>query len=187
MRRIEDPRIRFYLEYEEQIKEWADIKGEAHALADSFYRSLQPTLRRELEARESKSDVESFIDDDGGEPTWPTVGLRRLGWPKDDGDPDVRLQWHRRNTGFGSGWGPYCGVRAHQERYGQFFESCKESYPKTSPMWRYREIDVRDGRPERYWEADSLSEYGQFLIDELFRAWRDFAPLIDKAVGSGTK
>lgn len=185
MNRIKSERIKFYLEHEEQIQEWANIKKEANELADKFYRSLQESLRGVLETRRM-NDVESFVEDDEGAKDWPTIGLRRRGWLEEDNAPDVRLQWHKRNTGFGSGEGPYCGVRANQEEYGRFFESCKESYPKKGSMWRYREIDVRDGRPERYWEADSLSEYRQFLIDELLRAWCDFAPLIDKAVSNGS-
>lgn len=185
MNRIKNERVKFYLEHEEQIEEWASIKKEAHELADKFYRSLLESLRCALKARRMK-DVKSFIEDDGGDKKWPTIGLRRDSWSHDDEAPDVRLQWHQRDTGFGSGSGPYCGVRASQGEYGQFFENCKELYPKKSPMWRYRDIDVRDGRPERYWEADSLSEYGQFLIDELLKAWHDLAPLIDEAVGTGS-
>ena len=186
MKRIEDPRIRFYLEHEEQIREWAGIEREAHELADRFYRSLQESLRCELE-RLGMECVESFVEDDGGAKDWPTIGLRRRGWPEEDDAPDIRLQWHRRNTGFGSSQGPYCGVRANQEEYGQFFESRKESYPKKSSMWRYRDIDTRDGRPERYWEADKLCDYRQFLIDELLRAWCELSPLIDKALGLDAK
>lgn len=186
MKRIKDERVRFYLEYEEQIEEWANIKKEANELADKFYRSLHESLRGALETR-GMNDVKSFIEDDGGSTTWPTIGLRRRGWPENDGDPDVRFQWSKGGTGFGSGSGPYCGVRAASREYGELFESCKELYPKRSEMWRYRDIDVRDGRPERYWEADGLSEYRQFLIDELLRAWCELSPLIDKAVGPGAK
>ncbi len=186
MNRIKDERIKFYLEHEEQIEEWAGIKREAHELADKFYRSLRESLRCALKARRM-NDVKSFIEDDGGDKSWPTIGLRRHSWPEDDDDPDVRLQWHKRDTGFGSGPGPYCGVRANQEKYGELFEGCKELYPKKSRMWRFRDIDVRGGRPERYWEADKLREYRQVLIDELLKAWCELSPLIDKAFGLDAK
>ena len=44
MRRIEDERIRFYLEHMAIIREWAALKAEVSEFVHRFYRSLEDDL-----------------------------------------------------------------------------------------------------------------------------------------------
>ena len=41
MNRIEDEPIKFYLEHEAQIREWAALEAEVAKFVDRFYRSLK--------------------------------------------------------------------------------------------------------------------------------------------------
>ena len=44
MNRIEDERIKFYLEHEARIREWAGLEAEVCKFVDRFYRSLKGDL-----------------------------------------------------------------------------------------------------------------------------------------------
>ena len=62
MNRIEDERIKFYLEHEARIREWAALKGEVSAFVDRFYRSIRGDLDAALgSGKIADEDVESFF------------------------------------------------------------------------------------------------------------------------------
>ena len=64
MNRIEDEPIRFYLEHEAQIREWAALEAEVAKFVDRFYRSLKGDVDAALGA--GKIDgVESFFHELG--------------------------------------------------------------------------------------------------------------------------
>ena len=44
MNRVEDERIRFYLEHEARIREWAGLEAEVREFANRFYRSIKGDL-----------------------------------------------------------------------------------------------------------------------------------------------
>jgi len=116
MNRIEDERVRFFLEHEERIREWAALKDEVSKFVHRFYRSLKGDLDAALKSgRIAEDGVRSFRV--GGK--WPGLGLRREGWPTGKDDPDVRLEWFRKSALFPPSGSLYCGVRTNVESTGR--------------------------------------------------------------------
>ncbi len=178
MNRIEDERIKFYLEHEARIREWVDLEDEVSKFVDRFYRSLKDDLDAALRTgRIAEEGVRSFLK--GG--NWPGVGLRRQGWPRGGKDPDVRLEWQRKAL-FPPHGSLYCGVRTNVESYrSRFTKEARPAYPRSSPWWpAYRYLDPPKGR---FWEEDNLKEYRNYIVETILTAWKDLAPLVDEAVG----
>ena len=181
MNRIEDEAVKFYLQHEAQIREWAGLEAEVRKFADRFYRSIRGDLDAALSSGGLADEgVKSFFHEKGD---WRGLGLRRRDWPMDDEDPDVRLQWHRKQVRFADGDHLICGVRTGMERYRQpFSEATCPGYPRQYPSWwpAYANVDPPAGR---FWEGDNLKQYSDHLVDTILQAWRDLAPLVDEAVG----
>lgn len=179
MNRIENEPIKFYLEHEAQIREWAALEAEVAKFADRFYRSLEGDIDAALKTgRIADEDVESFFHEVGD---WRGLGFRRQDWPKGNEDPDVRLEWNRKSARFSPGGHLICGVRANREQYGQPFakERCP-AHPLRSGWWpAYANVDPPVGR---FWEGDNLKKYRERLVGTVLQAWRDLAPLVDEAV-----
>ena len=176
MNRIDDEPIRFYLEHQDRIREWADLEAEVCEFADRFYRSLRTDLDTALKSGRLKDDdVELFFHEEGN---WPGIALRRQSWPKADEDPDVRLQWDRKDVCFAPD-DLYVGVRAKRHRDVFTREACP-NYPGKPdswwPVWR----TIR-GPSGRFWEGDGLKEYRHRVVDTVLSAWNDLAPLVDEA------
>ena len=114
MNRIEDERVKFFLEHEARIREWAALEDEVSKFVHRFYRSLKGDLDAALRSgRIAEDGVGSFRV--GGK--WPGLGLRRQGWPTGKDDPDVRLEWFRKSALFPPRGSLICGVRTNVERY----------------------------------------------------------------------
>ena len=180
MNRIEDEPIKFYLEHEAQIREWAALEADVVKFADRFYRSLKGDIDAALRAgRIADEGVESFFREEGD---WPGLGFRRQDWPQDSEDPDVRLEWNRRSARFSPGGNLVCGVRTNKERYRRpFTKERRPAYPRQSSWWpAYVHVDPPAGR---FWEGDNLKGYRERLVETLLDAWRNLAPLVDEAVG----
>lgn len=180
MNRIEDEPIKFYLEHEAQIREWAALEADVVKFADRFYRSLKGDIDAALRSgRIADEGVESLFREEGD---WPGFALRRQDWPKGDKDPDVRLEWDRRRALFSREGHLYCGVRTMNEHYRWPFTKEKpQGYPKQNSWWpAYAYVDPPVGR---FWEGDNLKRYRERLVETLLDAWRNLAPLVDKAVG----
>ena len=179
MNRIENEQIKFFLEHEERIREWAGLEAEVVKFVDRFYRSLKGDLDVALRSGTIAEDgVQSFLV--GG--SWPGVGLRRQGWPKGDDDPDVRLEWSRKSALFPPrGW-LLCGVRTNVTSYrSSFVKEDRPAFPRSSLWWpAYRNLDPPKGR---FWEGDNLKGYRDYLVETILTAWKDLAPLVDDAVG----
>ena len=177
MNRIEDEQIKFYLEHEAQIREWAGLEAEVCKFVDRFYRSLKGDLDAALRSgRIADSGVESFLATEPW-PDWPGLGLRRQDWPDGDEEPDVRLEWSRKSARFSAGGWLVCGVRTNVKRYrGPFTKEAR------SAVWwpAFRDVDPPVGR---FWEGDNLGEYRDRLVETILTAWKDLAPLVDEAVG----
>lgn len=180
MNRIEDERIKFYLQHEAQIREWAALEAEVRKFADHFYRSLETDLTAALSrGRLADHDVEAALHAEGD---WPAVILRRHDWPKESQDPDVRLEWHRQRVRFSNADQLICGVRTNVERYRQPFtkETCP-NHPNQNFWWpAYTNVGPPLGQ---FWEDDNLQKYRDHLVETVLNAWRDLAPLVDEAVG----
>ena len=179
MNRIEDESIKFYLEHQARIREWAGLETQVREFVDRFYRSIQGDLDAALKGGKiAGEDVESFFHE---MPNYRGLGLRRHDWPRGDEGPDVRLEWHRGLVRFSEG-DLICGVRTTVERYRQPFtkETCL-NHPRHNAWWpAYASVDPPSGK---FWEGDNLKEYRDFLVETIFAAWKDLAPLVDEAVG----
>lgn len=178
MNRIEDEQVKFYLEHQERIREWAALEGEVSKFVDRFYRSLKDDLDAALTGgRIADDDVESFLI--GG--NWPGLAMRRQGWPKGKNDPDVRLEWPYKGLFPPRGW-LICGVRTNVENYRSFFtKEALPAYPRSTKWWpAIRNLDPPE---DRFWEGDNLREYRKYIVETILTAWKDLAPLVDEAVG----
>ena len=180
MNRIDDEPIRFYLEHQDRIREWAALEANVREFADRFYRSLKTDLETALRSgRLEDDDVELFFHEEGN---WPGIALRRQSWPKANEDPDVRLEWGRKNVCFITDEDIYVGIRAKRHRE-VFTGKALASYPgRPTPWWPVWASIV--GPPGRFWEGDGLKEYRHRVVDRVLSAWHDLAPLVDEAVGT---
>ncbi len=179
MNRIEDEQVKFFLEHEARIREWAALEAEVSKFVHRFYRSLKGDLDAALTSgRIAEDSVESFRI--GG--NWPGLGLRRHGWPKGKNDPVVRLEWYRKSAFFPPHGSLISGVRTNVERYrSPFTKEARPAYPQSTRWWpAYRNLDPPKGR---FWEDDNLKEYRDYIVETILTTWKDLAPLVDEAVG----
>ena len=179
MNRIDNEQIKFYLEHESMIREWASLEVEVCKFVDGFYRSLKNDLEAAVRCcRIAESGVESFFSDG----VWPGLGLRRQDWPEGDGAPDVRLEWNSKSARFSADGWLICGVRTNDERYkAPFTREARPAYPRSSIWWpAFKDVDAPS---DRFWEGDNLKVYRNHLVETILEAWRDLAPLVDEAVG----
>jgi len=176
---IEDERVKFFLEHQARIREWAALEDEVSKFVHRFYRSLKGDLDAALTSRRiAEDDVMSFQV--GGK--WPGLGLRREGWPTGNADPDVRLEWFRKSVLFPPHRSLNCGVRTKVEKYrSPFTKEAHPAFPQSNHWWpAYRNLEPPKGR---YWEGDNLKEYRNYIVETILTAWKDLAPLVDEAVG----
>ena len=181
MNRIENEQIRFYLEHESRIREWAGLEVQVSEFADRFYHSIRNDLDAAISHGElADDDVESFSDEPGK--GWPGIGLRRKGWPSGTNDPDVRLEWNRKSARFSRDTSLVCGVRTDVESYKTPFAKEKRPGYRKAPLWAaYAYVDPPTGK---FWEGDNLNlkEYRRYLVQTILDAWRDLAPLVDEGL-----
>lgn len=79
MIRIEDEKIKFYLEHATRIREWAALEGEVLKFVDRFYCSLKGDLDEAVRSgRIGEDGIRSILR----EGNWPGVGFRRQDWPE---------------------------------------------------------------------------------------------------------
>ena len=178
MNQIENEQIKFFFEHEARIREWANLETEVVKFVDRFYRSLKGDLDAALRSgRIADADVELFLDEG-------RLGLRRQGWPRGEQRVDVRLGWDRKR-GFPPlprGW-VACGA------FGKVLEKAfpKEASPafprQYLPWVAFKNLDPPVGR---FWEGDNLKEYRRYVVETILEAWKDLAPLVDRAVGHGS-
>ncbi len=181
MNRIEDERIKFYLQHEERIREWASLETEVIKLADRFYRSLKGDLDAAVRSGKIGGDgVDSFLDETW--PHWPGLVLRRQDWPQGDEGPHVRLQWHTKTSCFPPHGELICGVMSSSKKHRQpFTKEARPAYPLQNSWWpAYKNVEPPE---DGFWEGDNLKEYRNHLVATILKAWKDLSPLVDKAVG----
>ncbi|MYB06592.1 MAG: hypothetical protein F4Y24_09595 [Gemmatimonadetes bacterium] len=178
MNRIADERVKFFFQHEARIREWVNLETEVSEFVDRFYRSLKGDLDAALRSGKiADDDIESFFVGEN----WPGLSLRRRAWPQGDDAVYVEMEWNRKR-GFRPTGNLACGVVTSVERYKPFFtKEARPDYPLSSPGWpAWRHLDPpADG----FWEGDNLKEYRNYLVETILKAWRDLAPLVDKAVG----
>ena len=183
MKRIEDERIRFYLQHRQQIEEWSAVEPDVHEFAHQFYLGLADELHAAVRdvCRDGSDPVMSFKSTKN----WPGISFRRAAWPSGIENPHVRLEWARvppRRALF-SRDDLVCGVRAKRFRDGFRYERCREAYPKQEAWWVACRLTGYPGR--NIWENDNLEVYGREIVDTVRGAWIDLAPFVDEALQWG--
>lgn len=192
---IDDERIKFYLEHEDRIKEWAAIGKDVFEFAHRFYLSLRADVEGAISQSPDREAVSCVVRPDE-DSKWPYVGLRRTTWPYSPDLPDggsafspkIVIEWHRASTGFSAG-DLVCGVHvgdyvAERERFDSHVDLAKYSgldkYPggPNASWFKFRRLE----RPDPgFWKDDGLAKYRKYLLDQLCKAWIDLAPLMDDA------
>lgn len=176
MNRIENEQIKFFFQHEARIREWANLETEVNKFVDQFYRSLKCELDAALKSRRIAADsVESYFLEGK---VWSSLALSRQEWNE---KANVRLDW-KRNAGFPPHGGLDCGVWISDKKYSDPFtkEACHD-YPKKLRLFpAFKNVEPPD---DRFWEDDNLKKYRDFLVETILTAWKDLAPLVDKAVG----
>ena len=187
MKRIDDERIRFYLKHRRQIEEWALVMDDLAKFAPEFYASLLDDLCSEVRKRESNVNIPDRPHEYGDRWQSEAIRLRRAPWPE---TVALELGWHRNGTGYSrvdfsnDQQGVWCGLWASEPYFEQLSSRRQEvpEYPKSwssdgsgHPMYK-----VIDPPPDNFWEGDNLEKYGNFVIQEVLKAWRDLAPLVDE-------
>ena len=191
--RLDDPKLRFYLERRALIDEWAQLPQlESRAAAD-FLRSLVADL--EQFAHEQGSEVAHHAID-----SEELVALSRSGWRTRVVADDemvlpqvmVAVVWSTRSVTFaGRNSSAYCGLvvpyasdRRVREVVGQALSEMAEATPFArgtvigqSPWPRYR---YEPCTYESYW--NDLTPYRSHLVASVEEAWATFAPVVDAAL-----
>jgi hypothetical protein len=188
MNRIDDPRVRFYLEHQRLIEEWAAVRKDLIATAHSFYLSIGQML--EDRAPDIGPDVLVSISD----AAWPRVGYHRFGWPLSaDDQPAVGIyfEWKRGTSTFTDGWrgvgvrvdtGDPKGNGLRESIASQIRESrAKAGFPKSSSVW-VAYTDIKPPTRTDYW--DDLGPYAKSIVEIIESAWNHFSSAVDIAVST---
>jgi hypothetical protein len=182
-----DERVTFYLRHAARIEEWAGLRKEAARAIDEWLKGLTPDLEQLASTLGSDVRLCPYTDPDRD---FPGFRLVRPGWPESDAQPGacVAFEWSRKATLMQGDAVPYVGV------------NCPRSDPLYSRLRgsrQFEEVRVRrKDRPGQQWVAyGGVGLSGDFLgaqdhcraqlLEAVAGAWRDYAPLIESARGSG--
>ena len=188
MNKVEDPRIEFYLKYQDVIEEWAAIRRDVRHTAHDRYASLADELQDI--AAELDGEVEVVFQDPG----YPYVGLCRPAWQGEQ-LPRVAVvfEWQQSTSTFtddqhmlgvrvamGEGGGKELTTKVRHAleliRKDAGFPNSNKSY---WPAWR----QGLTAEGTEYWK--DLAPYRQALIDDIQVCWHAFEGTIDEVVKSG--
>lgn len=190
---LDDERLRFFLEHQEQIREWASLAVEVQNAVDSLLRDLRFDLFDDPRIEALGIRVASSVS--GETPTGPV--LYRPAWSVDaDATPDVGIAmgWDGRVDPAGV-WPktnrPYVGVLcSHQTEPGKAIEArlrlvaagrlSGEPRFRTGSHWVVYRLVTSS---KDWWE--NLPKWRQGLVEELLATWRRWAELVDDAVAGG--
>lgn len=180
-----DPQVAFYLEHQEAIDTWYQLRERIPAAAHGFFASLGQRFRDDLAATLGEDvRVQSQLDE-----AFPKLLLYRTAWydpMRDMMRVAVGLEWDRVRGTFHNA---YVGVWLHRNHPtfasldGPLREEIAmapgEGYQKQSdgwwPAWRY----VTPAQP-RYWEK--LERFADQILEQLEQAWNSFCPAIELAL-----
>jgi hypothetical protein len=189
---LEDPRLRFFLEHREQIREWAAIADEvADAVADVL-RGLSPDIVARVSGDEDLRVGERLA----GEPQQNTV-LYRPTWvaaPLHEPFVGVALGWDGKKVDPTGGWPgtqlPYVGIStSHFADEGKRADAALRAwfrqpgislpgYLNGSYWIAYRPIQA----PTDWWK--DVAAWREWVIDQLLAAWGECAPAIGAALAA---
>jgi hypothetical protein len=187
---LDDARLRFFLEHQEQIREWAALAGEVQEKVEGLLRELRVDLVDEPRVAELGIRIATNVS--GEYPTGPA--LYRPAWASGlDETPDVAIAmgWDGRVDPAGV-WPktsrPYVGVLAsHHSDRGRAIEASirnvalghindEPKFLKGSHWIVYRPL-----APNKDWWRD-IPAWRAWLADQLLATWSRWAPLVDEAV-----
>ncbi len=180
MNRIEDERIRFFFKHEARIREWMRLEAQVHKFVHRFYRSLQRDLDAPLrDGRINDKGVESFYS----RSDYPKVGLRRQEWLGRGKTPSVAMEWHRKKALFPPRGYLCFGVQwTGKVESWPFDRKDHPDFPKKGVYWPAF-TSSKQAPKHGFWEGDKLKHYRKTLVKTMLTAWKELAPLVDKAIG----
>lgn len=185
MNAIKDDRLRFYLQHQEQIDEWAALRGEASATLDQWLRAQAETLEG------LAADLNASLSRPRANEKWPAFYLHQRSWRSVPGQPRVTIgiQWESKKVLLTGPTTPYVGVcwperKEKPESYRHFRELTetirKERKDRATQGWAaFRHLSAEGA----YWE--DLGPYGELVERELRAAWQDYLPAIEEALRLG--
>ena len=185
-----DDRLRFFLEHQQQILEWAALAAPVQEAVDGLLRELRVDLTDD--PRVGQLDIRVGTHVSGETATGPV--LYRPAWCIDAADvPDVGIAigWDGRVDPAGLSprtTMPYVGVvTAHQTNPGRSIETRLRATSVArlaeAPKFRVGShwVVFRPLMPNRDWWRD-IPAWRKGLVDELFGTWTRWAQLVDDAV-----
>lgn len=184
---IDDERVRFYLRHREQLEEWQALRVEAANALDEWLASLKPDLESAIETLVNDVEIVAQL----GDASYPSMDLRRPGWPgasRSEADVLLGLQWIRGKTLLGPSSSPYVGVRSNRETAvgralredSEFQRVRRERKDKNTQWWpAYSYVPPLASFPE---DAEA---YRKALVTAIVGAWEVYSPIIDRVVTSG--
>lgn len=190
MKRIDDPRLVFYLQHQQLIDEWASVKKDIKTEAHSFNLGLGPDLEKRTSDLGSDVLVEVF------DSSWSRVALYRDTWPVDGRHPIISIcfEWRKSSCAFtddpkavgvSRALGVWTDSSHHQSpalrtATADLIRDLRSDagFPRSSTVWPAYQ-DVPSPAEPRYWE--DLQPYADMLVGQLVAAWGAFAESIDQA------
>ena len=185
-----DDRLRFFLEHQEQIQEWASLAEEVQDEAANLLVELNSTLVKDPRVEQLGISIAARVS--GERSTGPVLHLPT--WCIEaEGVPDVgvAMGWDRRVDPAGV-WPrtalPYVGVLcSHMTNPGKAIDArLRATTPGSAgvePKFQKGSYWVvyRATRPNKEWWRD-IPKWQQGLVDELFMTWRRWVDRVDEAV-----
>jgi hypothetical protein len=196
-----DESLRFYLEHEDTIKTWSELRNRIPRVTHAFFCSLQEPI--ESLAPQLGSDVESYIN---LESSYPKIGLRRRSWPTKKSRPQifVGLEWRRDSASIKESytgvWVDQSEELSHDEKiaarslsdavvkHAASHPIIKSIHLKTSahssmnlnPWWPIRSFEMPTNEMTPWW--DHLHRFRDHLAERLRQQWELLAPLVDEVL-----
>lgn len=190
---LDDDRLQFFLKNHELIRTWAALADEVSTAVDEELRHLGG----DVQVAATVAGLDLAVAERVAGESFRAPMLHRPTWRSPDADgPDIAvgIGWDGRRVFPTGGWPgvslPYVGVVAsHDTDRGRRIEDAvrplairelvdPRSYRKGSHWIAYRFLKCDDD-----WYSD-LVRWRAWVVDEMIRAWRDCAPVIDRGLSS---
>lgn len=187
---LDDARLRFFLEHQEQIREWAALATEVQEAVEGLLRELRVDLLDDPRLAELGIRIATNVSGEfptgpvlyrpawsSGVDEYPDVGIA-MGW---DGRVDPAGVWPKSSR-------PYLGVLAsHQTDRGRAIETrlrtVAPGHINDEPRFLKGShwIVYRPFTSNRDWWRD-IPAWRTWLTDQLVATWTRWAPLVDDAI-----
>jgi len=187
---LDDERLRFFLEHQDQIRIWAALAAEVQDAVGGLLRELRVDLIADPRVDQLGIRVGSRVSGETPtgpviyRPTWckddeavPDVGIA-MGW---DGRVDPAGVWPKTNL-------PYVGVLcSHQTNAGRAIETRlrMETASRLDEEPKFRNgshwVVYRPIKSSKDWWRD-IAKWRAGLLDELLASWTRWSAVVDEAV-----